>query len=62
MQKRTITIQLPTITAEWLKEHLTSPATLPLAIKAEDELQMQILLTLLTSALGGNYEPSSPNR
>lgn len=62
MQKRTVTIQLPAITAEWLKEHLTSPAILPLAIKAEDELQMQILSTLLTSALGGSHEPSNQNR
>ncbi len=53
MEKHTVTIQLPAITAKWLKEHITSPANLSLSIKAEDELQMQILITLLTAAIGG---------
>ncbi len=60
MQKRTITIQLPTITAEWLRDYF-SPTILPATTSAENELQKQTLLTLLTSALGGNHEPSNQN-
>lgn len=53
MEKRTVTIQLPAITAKWLKEHL-SPASFPSTTPAENELQKQILLTILSSAIGGN--------
>ena len=61
MEKRTVTIQLPAITAKWLKEYF-SPTSLPSATSAENELQKTILLTILSSAIGGNHEPSNPHR
>lgn len=62
MQKRTVTLQLPSITARWLKEHLISPTTFPPAALAENELQKQIVITVLSSVIGSNHEPSNPNR
>ncbi len=59
MEKHTLTIQLPAITARWLKGYLVSPAS---NTSAEDELQKTILLTILSSAIGGNHEPSNPHR
>jgi len=61
MEKRTVTIQLPAITAKWLKEYFSS-TSLPSATSAENELQKTILLTILSSAIGGNHEPSNPHR
>ncbi len=62
MEKRTVTVELPAITAKWLKWHLICPKTVSLAAPAENELQKQILLTILSSAIGGNHEPSNPHR
>ena len=61
MQKRAVTIQLPVITAKWLRDYF-SPTTLLTTTAEENELQKQILLTLLTSILGGSHESSGPNR
>lgn len=60
MRKHALTIQLPLITAKWLSNYF-SPAPLPSASQAENELQKTILLTLLTAAIGGNHEPSNPH-
>jgi len=53
MKKHTVTIQLPTITAKWLKEYLIS---LPLTAVMEDELQKAILILTLSSAIGGSND------
>ncbi len=58
MEKRTVTIQLPLITAKWLKEHLISS---PVTAVMEDELQKAITILTLSSAIGGNHEPSNPH-
>ena len=53
MKKHTVTIQLPAITAKWLKEHLVSS---PITTVMEDELQKAILILTLSSAIGGSND------
>jgi hypothetical protein len=53
MEKRSVTIQLPAITAKWLKEHLISS---PITTVMEDELQKAITIITLSSAIGGQHE------
>lgn len=59
MEKRTVTIQLPAITAKWLKEHLVSS---PITTVMENELQKVITIITLSSAIGASHEPSNPHR
>lgn len=49
--KQTVYLQVPTITAEWLRRHLTSTAITGLTNIPENGLQKEILITILTSAL-----------